>query len=1081
MTEESAPKIDRRSAQDISRQVQRLLAAYAPLPKPPGANEPQPTWEKQLARPGLGAALVGIFSRFSEIIIQRLNKTPEKNLLAYLDMLGLSVLPPQPARVPLTFSLTSGSLTDALVPAGTQVTAQPAEGDAGPVTFETERELTVVAALLDAALTRDPARDTYSDRSATISAPSASGAEIFRAESPVGHVLYLSHERFLTHPALKELAVNFDLKQAFPAALQPSLTWELWDGTRWAAIPPKPPGASAPTGTNGFVADGTAGLTKSGVNRVVLTGLPSVQPGAVGGLAGRWLRARLLTPLPPADFGPTAAPRTPLPAANGVTLTALLERPLAPAGGDGRLAFEAAFLNYAPVDTSKSFFPFGEKPRVGDALYLAPPEAFSATGTKVTFDINVSRPSTDPVTGKSYLSPVVRLAWEFWDGRGWAVLFTSELVTDLTSDSKVKPVVSDSAAAGRTSPSDETEAFRKSGRVSFTIPSAPARTAVNGVENFWVRVRIVSGDYGKEAYYKLKQPAPPGGTTPPPDEYTLVPASFAPPTVNALAVGYSVSETEPPDAIVTHNDFDYEVIKSGQAFELFKTAEETGVTFYLGFTLPAARRSFPNRVVSIYVGMADNLYGREPDVAEPASPPRLVWQYWDGLSWSKLTVFDGTSDLTRAGMLEFLAPPDFKSRTEFGLERYWVRVVWASGQYQFNPRVRSLRLNTVMAAQTLTVRDENLGSSDASAGQKFTTTAAPVLAGQRLEVREPDRPSAEERARIEDEEGADAVSETLDETERPVEIWVRWHEVPDFYGSGARDRHYVLDHLTGEVSFGDGLNGMIPPRGGGNLRMKFYQTGGGRAGNRPAGKITELKTTIPYIDGVSNAEPAAGGADAESRDSLIRRGPRTIRHRDRAVTAQDYEDLAMMASTGVARVRCFPLQDLAAGLDLSTWEPGVVSLVVVPFSTDARPYPDLALLDAVRSHLEPRRAAEVARLVIVGPKYISVTVRAEVVPESAAAAGNLEADIVGALSRFLHPLTGGGAGAGWSFGRKPYASDIYAVIESVAGVGYVRSLNLDAAEEVGGAAKPVNLDALPDGQDYFLVHSGEHEISLIFD
>ena len=477
--------------------------------------------------------------------------------------------------------------------------------------------------------------------------------------------------------------------------------------------------------------------------------------------------------------------------------------------------------------------------------------------------------------------------------------------------------------------------------------------------------------------------------------------------------------------------------------------------------------------------MAD-LYGLAPDVASPASPPRLAWQYWDGTAWSKLTVFDGTADLTREGMLEFLAPPDFAPRREFGLECYWVRVSWASGQYQFVPRVRSVMLNTVMAAQTLSLRDENLGSSDASANQKFLTTAAPVLAGQRLEVREPDRPSSKERARIESEEGPDAISETLDELERPVEIWVRWHEVPDFYGSGARDRHYVVNHLTGEVSFGDGLNGMIPPRGAGNLRVKFYQTGGGRAGNRAAGTITELKTTVPYVDSVINTEPAAGGADAESRDSLIRRGPRTIRHRDRAVTAQDYEDLAMLASSEVARVKCFPLQDLAVGIDLNESKKGVVSLVVVPYSTSAKPYPDLELFDTVRSHLERRRAAE-ARLVIVGPKYVRVAVRAEVVPSAAAAVGNLEANIVGALSRFLHPLTGGAEGAGWNFGRKPHASDIYAVIESVADVGYVRSLKLSAATEVGDVETPVDFDELSDGQDYFLVYSGEHEINLVLD
>lgn len=1056
--DESAPKIDPRSAQDISRQLQRLLTAYAPLP-------PQTTWEEQLASPGLGAALVGIFSRFSEIVIQRLNKTPEKNLLAYLDLLGLSALPPRPARVPLTFFLSAGSLTDAVVPAGTQVEARPAEGDAGPVVFETERELTVVTARLDAAVTRSPSGDNYADQAAKLDAPNGRGAPVFLADTPIEHSLYISHERFMSHPALKRLTVAFEVKQAFVAVPTPSLSWELWDGKRWQEIPVKPAGANAVPGASGFVEDGTAAFTRSGVKEVVLTGLPVVQPGAVGGLDGRWLRARLRTPLPPDAFRPKAKPPAQLPRVGGVTLTARLQRLVDPttvgaqgvAGGVERLPVEAAFLNFTPIDTSKGFFPFGEKPRVGDALYLAQPEAFSAKGAKAALDVKVTRP-TDPSTGQPYPLPVVKLAWEFWDGRNWALLITSE------SNKGV------STSAGPALPGgDGTGGFTKSGVVSFTYPATPARTAVNGVENFWVRVRIVSGDYGREAYYKPKTA----------DEYTLAPATFAPPFVDALAVGYEASATEPPDAVVTYNDFKFETVRRGQDFEPFKTAEDAPVSFHLGFTLPGARRPFPNRVVSLYVGVSDDR--REAEAVSPDSPPRLVWQYWGGRSWSKLTVFDGTADLTRSGMLEFLAPPDFEPHVEFGRECYWVRVVLASGQYQFAPFVRSLRPNTVMAAQTLTVRDENLGSSDASASQKFLTTAAPVLAGQRLEVREHDRPSAEERARIEREEGADAVSETLDETERPVEIWVRWHEVPDFYGSGPRDRHYVVNHLTGEFSFGDGLNGMIPPRGAGNLRLTFYQSGGGRAGNRPAGTVTELKTTIPHVDGVSNAEPAAGGTEAESRDSLIRRGPRTIRHRDRAVTAQDYEDLALLASAEVARVKCFPLQDLAVGIAPHKVKPGVVSLVVVPHSTDARPHPGRELLDAVRAHLEPRRAVEVLRLVIVGPKYVRVTVHAEVVPETAAAAGNLEANVARALSRFLHPLSGGAEGAGWSFGRKPHASDIYAVIESVAGVSHVRSLRLDAATEADGKELPLDLNALPDGQDYFLVYSGEHVIELAFD
>ena len=53
-----------------------------------------------------------------------------------------------------------------------------------------------------------------------------------------------------------------------------------------------------------------------------------------------------------------------------------------------------------------------------------------------------------------------------------------------------------------------------------------------------------------------------------------------------------------------------------------------------------------------------------------------------------------------------------------------------------------------------------------------------------------------------------------------------------------------------------------------------------------------------------NLEPARGGVDAETLASLRQRGPRAIRHHDRAVTIEDYEDLAMLASPEVARAKC---------------------------------------------------------------------------------------------------------------------------------------------------------------------------------
>ena len=83
--------------------------------------------------------------------------------------------------------------------------------------------------------------------------------------------------------------------------------------------------------------------------------------------------------------------------------------------------------------------------------------------------------------------------------------------------------------------------------------------------------------------------------------------------------------------------------------------------------------------------------------------------------------------------------------------------------------------------------------------------------------------------------------------------------VDHFNLSGPGDRHYVTDRVKGVVLFGDGARGLIPPSGKDNIRAPFYRSGGGKTGNRAAGVITELKTTIPFVDAVVNHQPSSGG------------------------------------------------------------------------------------------------------------------------------------------------------------------------------------------------------------------------------
>ena len=1135
------PPIDPRTETEIAKQVQDLLAVYAP-----DWQEFAPTTHKPQ---GVSAALIHVFARFAGIIIQRLNQVPDKNFLAFLDLLGASLLPPQPARAPLTFSLTAGSVIDGIVPAGTQVAAPPAAGEKEPVIFETDRELVVTAAELVSILSRHPELDQYADYSPITKPDSFLEVPVFQGNRPIEHILYLGDRLLLSFPQMSNLSLTFTLTSQAPLEDERVLKWEFWNGTAW----------QEKTSTR----DSTQQLRQSGT--IDFENIQVVPLGQVNSLESRWLRSRLTTPIRSAAQPQVGMVRpSQLPQIATVTLQAQLNR--------SGLAIEAAFTNLLPLDLSKPFLPLGEKPKFADTLYLANPEAFSKSEAKITLQValvnpvDVGMPATNPSS-----NPELKLQWEFWDGQSWVAIGRS---TPSGSQAGVSPDFQDDTLAFTRRPD------AKPIQVTFTLPGdrQPKATTINGRESFWLRVQIIAGNYGKEAQYRLKTPERPE------DGYILDPATFAPPLLQSVTVDYELTTAAAPEQVFTYNDFVYTPISSSSSFQPFQPTQDIQPTLYFGLTLPQERQNFPNRPISLFCQTSGWQYGEnlvpispthsqkygasgarvthkfrltnttsapvqfwlstlgtrwdttlipplpqeaggDPQpitlavgeslqavqvtipaantavgdrdrgflqlrtteqppliynatletVVGPEIPPaerlQLSWQYWRGTEWAKLLVHDNSENLTRPGLIEFLPPSDFSIKEDFQLPpRYWLRVVWEKGDYQVEPRLSRVLLNTTMAAQTATIRSEILGSSDGTENQRFYTTRSPVLPGQQLQVQESEMPSADEQAILISQEGEDAIASLVDATGRPHEIWVRWHEVPDFYGSGPRDRHYILDHLTGEIQFGDGLNGLIPPLAG-NLRLASYQTGGGIAGNKPANTIVQLKTTVPYVDKVTNTVAATGGAEAETLDSLRDRTPRTIRHGGRAVSLEDYADLAMLASPEVARVKCVPLRNLIDDpLDTKPPLPGEVSVIIVPRSNKAKPLPSWELIRHVQSFLVAHQMPT-ANLSVVGPLYISVNVTTEIALTALAGASAVEQAVEQKLASFLHPLTGGLDAAGWDFGREPYKSDFYALIEAIPGVDHINLLDVDDTEDQPGAKQTGR----------FLVYSGRHTIRLTFE
>ena len=1126
-----APQIDSRTSDEVVQQILKLLRSY------PGVSQSHPT--PFSPEKGASRALIEIFGRFTELIIERLNQVPGKNLLAFLDLIGASLLPPQPARVPLTFLLANGSTVDGLVPAGTQVAAAQSEGETQPTVFETEEELVVTAAQLASMFMRQPDQDKYADYSLLINSISAEELPVFLGNRRVEHLLYLGHQTLFSDPGLTTLTLAVETKPNLkPSPL--AVTWETWSGDDWISF----------RASN--VADGTSGLTQSG--DVILSNLSPFPSNTVNRMEKGWLRCRLLTPIPPFLYGEAGK----LPELMGVQIKAATF-------SGRRLQVEHAIANDTEVDVVKGFFPFGERPKVGDSFYLAHQEAFKKLGATITFHITIAN---------SPKAASVHLVGEFWEGKSWSLLTKKG--------------------------DDGTNSLTTSGDISFTIPGRPVPTTINGTESFWIRLRIANGNYGEEAHFALRDPSDPakgylyadadlerkdanGKPAPylgdPAKGYKLIPETYAPPLIDSLTVDYSVTQpvaansstTPRPEVVLTYNDFEYQDVTPEASFKPFQCMAETSPTFYLGFTLPPGLKNFPNRKISFYAALlefklGENLIPVSPGcsrrstatstvahnfiVTNPTTQPvvysceatgnrwsagvdekeiqlapgksteltvrisiptgqkkgasdlgfltlksksapaiehsaflityvgalpanekpELVWEYSSGTTWSNLTVRDYSENLTKPGLIEFLAPPDFEESREFGLQRYWLRATWTSGEYLFDPRLRGLLLNTTMATQAVTVQDEVLGSSNETGGQQFHTIHAPILAGPQLYVREPELPPANERAKLEEEQSSPALQMVTDVTGRPQEIWVHWNQKPDFYGSGPRDRHYVLDNLTGEVRFGDGQNGLIPPAGPGNIRMSNYRTGGGAIGNKPAGVITQLKTTVPYVQKVVNYLAATGGSESETTDSLLKRAPRALRHGDRAVTAKDYEDLALLASTEVARAMCVPLTNLMSDdpRDKKSIQNGTVSLIIVPRSAEAKASPSLELIERVQEFIG-KRQNPLAELVVTGPEYVGIDVTVDVAPVSIDGAGEIKLAVARTISGYLHPLTGGMDGNGWDFGRYPHESNLYALIEALPGVDHVKGLRLTPAEHSAEVKK---------AGEYFLVYSGTHTVNL---
>lgn len=120
-----------------------------------------------------------------------------------------------------------------------------------------------------------------------------------------------------------------------------------------------------------------------------------------------------------------------------------------------------------------------------------------------------------------------------------------------------------------------------------------------------------------------------------------------------------------------------------------------------------------------------------------------------------------------------------------------------------------------------------------------------------------------------------------------------WNSRRDLLQSISSDTHFVLEierDQSSFIRFGDDSNGLRPASG--TTFTADYRIGNGTTGNVGADAIHHLVTNQGSIEGVRNPMPASGGINPESMEEVKRSAPYAYRRQERAVTQDDYADIA---------------------------------------------------------------------------------------------------------------------------------------------------------------------------------------------
>jgi hypothetical protein len=996
------PKLDRRDSKNLMEEIKNLAKQYTP------------EWSFEENSSDVGVIFAKIFCGMMESTISRYNKTSYNYYLTFLNTIGTKLRPASEASGMVVVTVTEGS-KGAYIEKGAPVFAD-ADTEDGVAIYETKDSLFAVDTNIDSVFFTDGLSNSI------CGVYSMKGEEnekvgSFRIFDNVSYENLQHHEFYFGDDVVfdvKKSDITFFFYNSMSEKREKALLeifsdkdnvkWQYNSKDGWQDIP------KAEKVDGGLKLQFESGTVQSKINEIT----------------SRFIRCKF-NKLPDESISVT------------------------------KIKYKSACENLPPDTmysgdaelTPTDFFPFEEQYSMYSNFAFACKEAFTKKGADIEINVEMqfvkaAINSDASNAGKRYkyimtdmdfanLEPsdvrIEKVAWEYWNGKGWARLVpdhTGEDFFNLEEGKKIKR------------------------KLKFKCPDDLGSVMVGSGEGFFIRVRISKMNNQFDIF-----------------------ANYITPYIHNIFVSYDYGEGgNICDKAIVHSDLREEIFDINQNKEI-KLAQKTLCecpAMYLCLTKPLREGT-----IRLFVNIEEGIHRYNPT---------LKWEYCandnkGGSKWEHIDVMDLTDGFSHSETVTMIGKNDFKKITLFNKTGYFIRILNPDMKYSNNdnissrPVINDIKFNAVEVVQNDTRQPEYF-SIDYDEENKLCKLSSQNASNVVVWVDEFGKLSTVEQEKFLDPTNKDVQPE-YNETGALERIWVKWKPVPNLVSFGINDRVYEVDYPKGEILFGNGRHGKIPTaQYNESIKITYAICNGGK-GNVDAGAIKGFVNNIQNVNSVTNASPIMGGVDMESVDNAAKRMFEQISSGNRLVTLSDFEDSIKFNDRNIYKIKCLSHIDEDNNPCI-----GITSIAVLPREYMQGYEKFQGIKNRIWKFIDEKAHAPLSvstRLRIFEVRYVETSIGVDVVINDFNDYQSVHQSIKKKLKNFLDPVTGNFSQKGWNIGEFPRKELIYNCIKAVGNIKFIKNINIFTYMVTKEGKKELSVDKIKQ-QNFVVPIFGEPKINI---